>query len=82
MTHYQPRYQTGEMGGAKPIRNGDAFRLAPGDCIRLHARALSAPRLGAGRIFVVRMVDGPRYSPWIVTTCGEQIAPWEVERMR
>jgi hypothetical protein len=75
-------YRVGEMGGARPIRNRDAFRLTPGDHVRLHARAISAARLGAGRIFVVRTVDGPHYSPWIETTCGERIAPWEVERMR
>jgi hypothetical protein len=73
-------YRAGEMYGANPIRNRDAFTLIAGDRVRLHARALSAPRLGAGRVFVVRTVDGPRYSPWIETACGERVAPWEVER--
>jgi hypothetical protein len=75
-------YRAGEMGGTRPIRNRDAFALVPGDRVRLQARALSAPRLGAGRVFVVRTVDGPRFSPWIVTTCGERVAPWEVARMQ
>jgi hypothetical protein len=73
--------RAGEMHGAKPIRNRDAFTLASGDHIRLHARALSARRLGAGTVFVVRRVDGPRYSPWIETMCGVRLAPWAVERL-
>jgi hypothetical protein len=74
-------YRAGEMHGAKPIRNRDAFSLATGDRVRLHARALSARRLGAGTVFVVRKVDRPRYSPWIDTMCGARLAPWEVERV-
>lgn len=74
-------YRDGEMDGAKPIRNRDAFTLLPGDRVRLHARALSARRLGAGATFMVRIVDGPRYSPWIETVCGQRFAPWEVERI-
>jgi hypothetical protein len=71
----------GEMHGAKPICNQDAFTLASGDHIRVHARALSARRLGAGTVFVVRWVDGPRFSPWIETMCGVRLAQWEVERL-
>ena len=64
------------------MRNGDAFRLRCGDRIRVLPRALCTTRLGVGTVLTVATVDGPRLSPWIVTTRGDRLGPWEVEIVR
>lgn len=57
----------------------DAFQLRYGDRVQLRDHAISVSRLGHGATFTVRTVDGPRYSPWIETTSGARLGPWEVE---
>jgi hypothetical protein len=59
----------------------DALQLRRGDRIQLRDHALGVSRLGQHATFTVRTVDGPRLSPWIETTCGARVAPWEVDRV-
>jgi hypothetical protein len=53
------------------------FRCGKEGCVQSHA--LCASRLGSGTVLTVAAVDGPRYSPWITTTDGDRLGPWEVE---
>ncbi len=57
----------------------EALQLRHGDRVQLRDRAIGVQRLGQHATFTVRTVDGPRLSPWIETTCGARVAPWEVD---